>query len=796
MESGRMDAGGVRNEIQGGLYLHAVVQGRDVTLNLPRKIRPALLGLPAKSPAFAGRDSEFLALLNNLSPNARKTGSAVTNHVLVGMGGVGKTELVLQVAHVAKAETGWFPGGVLFIDLSGYDHERYLSADRALTSLLLSLGVSEEQVPVDLQDRSRLYRSILSAYAAEGSRILVVIDNVSSEAQVRPLLPSDGSSVGIVTSRNLLEVGARVHQIAPLDAIPAVDIIRSVLEVSSGGADKRVDSDLASAYDLTRICGYLPLALRICAAMLVDTPNRPVSALVESLRRGGNLIDRLSREDQGVRAVFDISYERLTEPQKRLLGFMSFTPTFDISTTAAACLINSSFDATEELLIEISRAHLIEQGAEWGRWRLHDLVRKYALDAVKEAVGQEEALLRVLTYYAECSHAASLAVGGDLSSEEFSSRDDAFSWFDAEYENLIFGVDVTGKQEGLLWFAAHIPHRLARYLDARRLYSEWRDMMTLALQMAQEGGYEELEANALNSLGMAYRELREIGQSVAFHEDAIAIARKVGDDEMLARYLNNAGNALREARDLDGALEAHSEAARLFSAQGDELGFARATDNAASILRDLGRPSEAISMHEEAIATFRQFGDRGGEATTLTHLGSTLNDLGQYDEAAALHRNSAQLLLVQGREDAAAMAFGNLSNALRAVGDFRGAVSASRESLRLCLLIEDRFGEARARNQLGLLCADGGLFSKAIHNFEEGIKALADFEDLILAGYLWANLGRTYGMMGKVAAAIESFSKAEGLFHRLKAPADALSVRQIIDVLSLRPPHGDSSEFE
>jgi tetratricopeptide (TPR) repeat protein len=705
------------------------------------------------------------------------------------MGGVGKTELALQVAHCARAEKGLFPGGILFIDLSGYDEKRYLSPDRALTNLLLALGVSEDQVPADLQGRGRLYRSILTAYAEEGSRILVVLDNASSGAQVLPLLPSDGVNVGLVTSRDFMDVGARVHQIAPLEVVPAIEVLRSILEVSFGGVDERIEAEPASARELSRLCGYLPLALRICAAILVDTPRRPISSLVESLHGAGNLLDRLRREDQEVRAVLDLSYERLTDDQKRLLGFISFTPGSDISTDAAARLLDVSSGVVEDLLIEISRAHLIEQGAEWGRWRLHDLVRRYALEMVAEVVGQEDALVRVLDYYRDHSHAASLALGGDLSLGVFASREIALRWFDAEYENLLHAVDVTGGHRGLIWFAVDMPHRLARYLDARRLYSEWKDMMTLSLRLLKGGDHREFEGSALNSLGMAYREMHQTDRAVESHEAAIAIARDLGDDEMLARYLNNAGNAFLDARNLNGALEAHSEAASLFLLQGDSLGFARATDNAASALRELGRPAEALIRHEEAIATFREFGESGSEAVALTHLGSTLNDLGRNEEAADAHRQSAELLSAQGRTGAASRALYNLAIVLREMGDAEASLLACQESLTLCSLNDDRFGEAQALNQLGLLHMDGNRFGQAVDSFERSIESLSGFEDLMLIGYAWANLGRTHAYMGQAAKAIEKFRNADELFSRLNATDDQFVVRQIVGYLSLQLAH-------
>jgi hypothetical protein len=70
--------------------------------------------------------------------------------VLAGLAGVSKTELALQAAHRANAGPGWFTGGVLFLDLFGYDDERRLSPEQDLDKLLRHLAVPVEHIPVDL----------------------------------------------------------------------------------------------------------------------------------------------------------------------------------------------------------------------------------------------------------------------------------------------------------------------------------------------------------------------------------------------------------------------------------------------------------------------------------------------------------------------------------------------------------------------------------------------------------------------------------------------------------------------
>lgn len=146
--------GGTSNHISGGVFFGFVVQGQYVSLTLPDRPDPTLAGLPRQSATFAGRRTELEQVLSALAPTAPtapdetsgqgKPGSTV---VVSGLAGMGKTELALQAAHRALREEGWFPGGVLFADLHGYDEEHKVSPKRALGTLLRALGVPRSTFP-------------------------------------------------------------------------------------------------------------------------------------------------------------------------------------------------------------------------------------------------------------------------------------------------------------------------------------------------------------------------------------------------------------------------------------------------------------------------------------------------------------------------------------------------------------------------------------------------------------------------------------------------------------------------
>src|ERR1700733_2805155 len=206
---------------------------------MPPEIIPAMTGLPPATPAFTGRDTELDILLDTLAPPQPADGptSSTPTTALVtavgGMGGIGKTELAIQAARAALAR-GWFPGGVLFADLRGYDPDPALRGDpgQALEGFLRAAGVPGDQVPSAVEDRSRLLRSVRAAYASRGRRVLVVADNVSAAGQARPLLPSDGGCAAIVTSRHALaDLDARLLSLGTLTTEQAAGLLGRALHL-------------------------------------------------------------------------------------------------------------------------------------------------------------------------------------------------------------------------------------------------------------------------------------------------------------------------------------------------------------------------------------------------------------------------------------------------------------------------------------------------------------------------------------------------------------------------------------
>ncbi len=448
---------GTENVISGGIQFGPVLQGRGIqaSFQLPAPPPVAPAQLPPLTVAFTGRDDEMAVLADLLEP-AGPAGAVVVSAV-AGLAGVGKTALAVQAGHAAVAK-GWFGGGVLFVDLHGYDNPA--DPSQALDALLRALGVLAEHIPPAVEERAALYRSML---ARIGEPVLVVADNASSEAQVRPLLPGAGQHKVLVTSRlTLAGLGARLLDVIVLDLDASIDLLDAALRAARP-TDDRISGNRDASLRLAHVCGGLPLALQIIAALL--TADRALSAadLADDLAAESRRLERLAYDDGSsawsVVAAFELSYRRLDETAARVLRLLPVSPGPDIATATAAVLADLPVPQARTVLAGLARAHLVESVPGTGRWKMHDLVRLYATrlsDRLADADGREQTRDRMLDYYLGTAGAARdhlSALPGTAVPARFTGRDDALAWLDGERASLVAAVSMaadTGRA-GLLF---------------------------------------------------------------------------------------------------------------------------------------------------------------------------------------------------------------------------------------------------------------------------------------------------------------------------------------------------------
>ncbi|WP_055564815.1 ATP-binding protein [Streptomyces atriruber] len=448
------------------LTVHEVHHHRPVT-ETAVLVEPVLPAAETVAEVFVGRDAEVDAVLGILAPDTDSVGMVVVSAV-AGLAGIGKTALARVSASEGVAR-GWFPGGAVFVDLNGYapDPDHRIRPHQAYAPMLHAL---DRQGPPDTapQGHAAQYHRFLAERAAEDRPVLLVLDNASTTDQIADLLPRSRIHRVVVTSRHTLAArGSRTLDLRTLASGDSVSLIRDQLDLLSAG-DIRLRDDPEGTRRLCELCGHLPLALHITAALLARDPGLTPTDLADDLAQAHGRLDLLDDGERAVRAAFDLSYLRLTKGQARLFRLLPINPGPHFGLPAAARLLDTAPRSARPLLLELARAHVIEQAGP-GKWRQHDLIRAYAIEHLADhGDSQDEPARRLLTHYAlegRRAGQALLVVPGGGPPQEAGSVQQALDWFDQELPNLQAAIamgltfdhttDVLRMLEALIRFHRH-----------------------------------------------------------------------------------------------------------------------------------------------------------------------------------------------------------------------------------------------------------------------------------------------------------------------------------------------------
>ncbi|WP_344335721.1 BTAD domain-containing putative transcriptional regulator, partial [Kitasatospora putterlickiae] len=357
----------------------------------PTAPRPAQL--PAAAGLHVGREQHLAELDALVAPDPADRPHLVA---LVGPPGVGKTALATHWAH-ARREL--FEDGQLFVDLRGHSRLPALRPGDVLARFLRALGVRPERLPPDQDEAAALYRTLLA-----GKRMLIVLDNARDAEQIRPLIPGTPGCAVLITSRSRLAglVASDSARQLGLDVLGPEEA-RRLLAGTIG--ECRVAAEEEAARELVRLCGGLPLAIRIAGANLVSRRTGIADHCAELT--GGDVLGRLHVEGDRrstVRAAFDLSYRALPPAAQRMFRLLGLMPGPDLGADGAAALADSAPAAAAALLAGLADAHLVQERAA-GRFGLHDLLRSYARD-LAGATEAHAARRRLFDWYLHRTDAA------------------------------------------------------------------------------------------------------------------------------------------------------------------------------------------------------------------------------------------------------------------------------------------------------------------------------------------------------------------------------------------------------
>lgn len=309
--------------------------------------------LPADIGDFAGHAADIEHVRAALVELPRTGCRAVRVVAVAGRPWIGKTTFAVHAAHHLSDE---FADGQLFVRLTD-GTGRALPTGAVLERFLRALGVTDSAVPEGTDEKAELFRGLLA-----DRRVLVVLDDVASERQVRPLLPGNPECAVIVTSRARLAglAGATRVDIGPLTEPESVTMLTGML-----GPD-RADAETPDVTALARACAGEPLALRLAGARLTARPHWPVATLVTRLSDDERLLLELSHGGHDLVGAITDLYERLDPAAQRLMRRISLLGRTGFGAWMCAPLLDMPDEQADEALAELVDAGLldIERGTD------------------------------------------------------------------------------------------------------------------------------------------------------------------------------------------------------------------------------------------------------------------------------------------------------------------------------------------------------------------------------------------------------------------------------------------------
>ncbi|MFE2048200.1 ATP-binding protein [Streptomyces sp. NPDC059459] len=600
---------------------------------------------------FVGRTRELASLTEHAErAAARRSTEGYAGQVAVaisGPPGTGKTTLALQAA---RELSDHFPDGHLVVDLRGTDADPPGPAELMLT-VLKALHVADRDLAKSgPPGHPGLYRQLLTE-----RRCLLVLDNARDEGQVRPLLPSAGAGMVMVTSRRMLTGLESVYRLPLGELTPAE---AEVFLTGLIGAERSA-ADPVSLAEVARLCGHLPLALRVAGNWLATRTGWSVRKLADSLSQEDRRLDLLSAGETGVPAAFDLSYRQLTPTAAQMFRRLALIAGPDAGVACAAQLTGQELFDTEDTLEELVEAGLLGSSGE--RYRLHDLLRLFArtrlvADESAEAADRAAAALDdwlldttiVAGRWFEPDHGA-LPVGW-RGAVDLSSADLASQWLKTEGANWLAALR-RAAEAGEHATVVEVAEALHWFSDQWISWVHWSEIFRTAAECANALGDPLLEATQLNYHAWALLVCEgRFHDSVARADQALAAARRARDPlqeawayQYRAWAFRKLGNHAMSGKDV-------VRAAELFEAAGDVHGSLQCMQNHALSVMAQGRPQEALTSYRRTQAFLEKAAERiephVADITRLElhcNVGLAYAELQQWDESLTHMRTAVRI---------------------------------------------------------------------------------------------------------------------------------------------------------
>jgi len=699
--------------------------------------------LPHQGTSFIGREREIGEVKDMLGQARLVT--------LLGMGGLGKTRLSLQVA---AEQMHLYPDGVWFIDLSPLSDGALVAAEAARV-----LDVAEEP--------GRPLLVTLGTHL-KAKRSLMILDNcehlIKPSAELAHAIVKNAPHVRMIASSREplhvpgektcpilpLPVPERNASLAVLQATPAVQLFVERAQAHKPAFELNEREASAVAELVARLEG-IPLALELAAArvraMSVADINKRLTDRYKLLTGGSRV---LQQRQQTLRALVDWSYELLNENEQLMLRRLAvFVGGFDLEAAEKVCGVEpiEDFEVLDLLgsLVDKSLA-MLEEWEDGSRYRMLETIRDYAAEKLRadadEAAASAE---RHCEFHLQLAQAANDGMDG-AGQAKWLTR------LEAELDNIRAAMSLALSEGVDPVIAVKLAVALQGFWILRGYITEGRRLVRAALELPAVQDFSLAKAHALYVGATLAGCQSDQVEALKMLEVSLAIHRELGDPENIAATLSTLSTARLESGDTAGARVDEVEAIEIFRQQGQRLNEVIGLCTLGQIALHENDLEQALAYLNEGLALSREIESRTQEGECELLLGEVSLDGGLL-EAASQH-------------------FERSLGVFREGADKRGEANAQWRLGQTALARQD-YAAARAWLDEALMAFHGA------EMWKEFLGCLEDFTGLAL-------LAGAHEVAVRMAAVATSNRQRMGLVRR-----PAMEARWQARLETLREPLGD-----
>lgn len=600
--------------VYGDKVLGHKIEGDALIVQITPQIQPEPIPATAPPPAhFTGRRELIEEVKQTLTQH-----HSASIIALQGMGGIGKTAIVLQVAAEAKP---MFPGGIFWAALPNHNGN-----PRPILQLWANLCHQDLSAHTDPEVMSNLVRGYLTFRVKQQGPLLAIMDDVRLEwlaaaKAIKQAIPAGTSLLLTTRDASLASVlDADTYPIGPMSADDALALLKAHI-----GAPP-VESQLAEAITLIRTVDYLPLAIELAAKQWARMSRRPgynVATLRTQVEVNATKVLSIAGT-ASLAATFAVTYDHLSNDLQRIFRWLGSFASGPLQLKHIAGLLERDEDTLRLILDdEFVQLALVSWGMEFDSYTIHAMLRQYAQSLLTETGEAEAASRRHLAYYLALAQA-----NANQEPQDWDVLEAALPNFLLAIESAIRFMD----SNALLRFEEALLHD-SLFLNVRGYYREAVHLLSQSLDVQRRHNQRQYQARTQNKLAWFAYLLGELEQAQQQAQAAYHLAVELSDKEQQADGLRYQGVIALVQGETKGALGYFERELAIRHELADPSRLATCFGHLAMVEMDKGNYTKAAHYLDAELQIHQEENDQNGIVSSLSSLGNMAFYLGNYDSA-------------------------------------------------------------------------------------------------------------------------------------------------------------------